>query len=169
MHDDRMDNPLMIPESSEDNRKTLERLLDTMIEMWFDKDDLDPGNPGMWTATEELRSKYKELNGKSSETETEVNKKITATISKKSKANLQRSANEEKLIKLFELMNGGKRPPKRVASSQLDEERMKLADRKEKWTAIMTMLSNAKPMHDACLLSGEDGEPRDIIEDEDLE
>jgi hypothetical protein len=60
---DRIDIPLLTPAADKADGKILEVLLDSMIDMWFQRDESDPGNHEMWTATSELKSKRKELNG----------------------------------------------------------------------------------------------------------
>jgi hypothetical protein len=168
---DRTDIPLLVPASDKADRKILEGLLDSMIDMWFQKDELDPANYQMWTAKSELRSKYKELNASSpAENEAKVNQEISKDITKAFKQNLRKSNKEDKLIELFGKITGKKMPPKRVASSQLDEERERLVDRREKWAAIVNLTSQAKSLYDAYILNGdgEIGEPRDVVEDKDL-
>lgn len=61
-------------------------------------------------------------------------------------------------------------PPKRVASSELDEERERLVDRRTKWAAIENLTRQAKSVYDAYILSGdgEIGRPRDVVEDKDI-
>jgi hypothetical protein len=168
---DRTDIPLLVPASDKADRKILEGLLDSMIDMWFQKDELDPANYQMWTAKSELRSKYKELNASSpAENEAKVNQEISKDITKAFKQNLRKSNKEDKLIELFGKITGKKMPPKRVASSQLDEERERLVDRRKKWAAIVNLTSQAKSLYDAYILNGdgEIGEPRDVVEDKDL-
>lgn len=60
--------------------------------------------------------------------------------------------------------------PKRVASSQLDEERERLVERRKKWAAIVNLTSQTKSLYDAYILNGdgEIGEPRDVVVDKDL-
>jgi ATPase subunit of ABC transporter with duplicated ATPase domains len=141
---------LLVPASDKADRKILEGLLDSMIDMWFQKDELDPANYQMWTAKSELRSKYKELNASSpSENEAEVNQEISKDITKAFKQNLRKSNKEDELIKLFRKITGKKIPPKRVASSHLDEERERLVDRRKKWAAIVNLTSQAKSLYDA--------------------
>jgi hypothetical protein len=168
---DRTDVPLLIPASDKADRKILESLLDSMINMWFQKDELDTANHQMWTATSQLKSKYKELNANSPVgNETIINQEISKEITKAFKQNLRKSIKEDELIEMFGKITGKKMPPKRVASSQLDVEREKLVERKKKWAAIVNLTSQAKSLYDAYVLNGdgEIGEPRDVVEDKDL-
>jgi hypothetical protein len=168
---DRIDIPLLTPASDKADGKMLEVLLDSMIDMWFEKDEYDPTNPQCWNATSELKSKRKELNGGSpGKSEAIINQDISKEITKAVKQNLRKSLKEKELIEMFQKVTGNKLPPKRVASSQLDAEREKLRERKRKWAAIMNLTSQAKSLYDAYVLTGdgETGEPRDVIEDKDL-
>jgi len=165
---DRTDIPLLVPASDKADRKILEGLLDSMIDMWFQKHELDPANYQMWTAKSELTSKYKELNA--TDNEAKVNQEISKDITKAFKQNLRKSHKEDELIELFEKITGKKMPSKRVASSQLDEERERLVDRRRKWAAIVNLTSQAKSLYDAYILNRdrEISEPRDVVEDKDL-
>ncbi|KAE8454289.1 hypothetical protein EG329_005214 [Mollisiaceae sp. DMI_Dod_QoI] len=168
---DRIDILLLIPQSDEAGRRILEGLLDSMIDLWFDKDELDPGNHQMWTATSQLKSKYRELNASSPvENEAKINQEISKATTKAFKQNLRKSHREDELVEMFAKITGRKMPPKRVASSQLDAERERLAVRKKQWAAIMNLTNQAKSLHDAYILNGdgEIGEPRDIIKDKEL-
>jgi hypothetical protein len=162
---------LIIPTSTKGSRGVLERLLDSMIDMWFLRDDLDPNNYEMWTATPQLKKKYKELNSKSTDDEATVNKRISKEILKSFKTNLRKLVDQDELIKLFANITGKKLPPKRVASSQLGSEREKLAERRKKWKHIVNLTSSAKTLYDAYMLNedGGFGEPGDIVEDKDLD
>jgi hypothetical protein len=168
---DRTDLLLLTPASDKADRKILEGLLDSIINMWFKKSDLDAANHQMWTATSQLKSKYMKLNASSPiENEAIINQEISKEITKAFKQNLRKSHTEDELIEMFRKITGKKLPPKRVASSQLDAEREKLAERKNKWAAIVNLTSQAGSLYDAYVLSGdaEVGEPRDVVEDKDL-
>ena len=169
---DRMDIPLLAPASDKADRKILEGLLDSMIDLWFNQDELSPLNTQMWTAKPELRNKYQDLNAETPiGNEAEINRQIAKQITKAFKQNLRKSGNENELIGLFGLITGKRSlPPKRVASSQLEEELARLAKRKREWSAIMAITGQGKDMYDAYVLSGngEIGEPREIVEDKDL-
>jgi hypothetical protein len=168
---DRTDVPLLIPASDKADRKILEGLLDSMIDMWSQKDELDTANHQMWTATSQLKTKYKELKASSPvEKEAIINQEISKEITKAFKQNLRKSIKEDELIEMFGKITGKKMPPKRVALSQLDTEREKLVERKKKWAAIVNLTSQAKSLYDAYVLNGdgEIGEPRNVVEDKDL-
>ena len=168
---DRTDLLLLTPASDKADRKILEGLLDSMINMWFQKDGLDTANHQMWTATSQLKNKYKELNTSSPvENEAIINQEISKEITKTFKQNLRKSIKEDELIEMFGKITGKKMPPKRVASSQLDAEHAKLVERKKKWAAIVNLTSQVKSLYDAYVLNGdgEIGEPREVFEDKDL-
>ena len=168
---DRTDIPLLVPASDKADRKILEGLLDSMIDMWFQKDGLDTANHQMWTATSQLKNKYKELNTSSPvENEAIINQEISKEITKAFKQNLRKSIKEDELIEMFGKITSKKMPPKRVASSQLDAEHAKLVERKKKWAAIVNLTSQAKSLYDAYVLNGdrEISEPREVVEDKDL-
>jgi len=100
---DRIDIPLLTPAADKADGKILEVLLDSIIDMWFQKDESDPANYEMWTATSELRHKRNELNGGSSPGKSEalINQYIAKDITKAFKQNLKKSSKEEELIELF--------------------------------------------------------------------
>lgn len=168
---DRIDIPLLVPASDGADHKILAGLLDSMIDLWFQKEELDPANYQMWTAKPELTSKYKELNASSpAENEAKVNRDIAKEIAKAFKQNLRKSTKEDELIEIFRKITGKKWPLKRVASSQWEEEKERLKDRRKKWAAIQNLTFQAKSLYDAYIFSGdgEIGEPRDVVEDKDL-
>jgi hypothetical protein len=168
---DRTEIVLLAPASEQADRNIVERLLDSMIDLWFDREESDLANYQMWTAKLQLKAYYRELNLNSPiENEVAVNQKISEDITKAFKKNLQKSMKEDELAELFGKLTGTKLPPKRVASSQLESEREKLTKRKKDWAAIVNLTSNAKSLYDAYILAGngETGEPRDIVEGLDL-
>ena len=82
--------PLLFPVSDKADHKILERLPDLMIDIWFQKHELNPANYQMWTAKSELTSKYKELNASSpAKNEAKVNQEISRDITKSFKRNLR--------------------------------------------------------------------------------
>jgi hypothetical protein len=124
---DRIDIPLLTPVADKADSKILEVLLDSIIDMWFQKDESDPANQEIWTAISELKSKCKELNGGSlAKSKAIINQDISKDIIKAFKENSRKSLKENELIEMFQKLTGNKPPPKRVASSQLDAEREKL-------------------------------------------
>lgn len=126
---DRIDLPLLIPASDKADGKILEVFLDSIIDMWFEKDELDNANYQMWCGTSELRSRYKELNDISAgKSEVEINQDILKEIIRVFKQNLRKSLKKDQLRKV----TGKKRPARRGASSQLVAEREKLIERRRK-------------------------------------
>ncbi|KAG0650530.1 hypothetical protein D0Z07_3420 [Hyphodiscus hymeniophilus] len=163
---DRVDLPLVFAATYEIDRKILEGILDTLISLWFKKNDMDHTNYQMWVPTPELLSKYKDLSaGSPVESEAVVNQRISKEITKKFKQNLRAGLKEDEMIQMFAKLTGKKMPPKRVASSQLEAEHNKLADRRKKWKAILKLAHRAGTLYEAYVLDGdgETGQPRDIV------
>lgn len=130
LHTDRMDLILLLPAAEKADRIIFEKLLDSIIDLWFIKNEKDSSNYQMWKPTKQLEDKYDELNASTGASETLINKKIAEDITQAVKINLQKALEEkgvlEKLTNLQLFTTGAKRPPKRVASSQLEMERKAL-------------------------------------------
>jgi hypothetical protein len=169
---DRCDIPLFISPSETGEQKILERLLDSMIDLWFNRDGVDISIYQMWLPTMALKEKWKQLNGNGpvpQKSEAVINGEIAKEITKSYKANLKRSSTGDELINLYLGLTGKKKPPKRVASAQLEEERERQKVRKQKWESLVKMLGNGKTIYDVMILSApDDCPPRDIVEDNTL-
>jgi type III secretory pathway component EscU len=81
---------LLTPAVDKADGKILEVLLDSIIDIWFQKDEIDTANYEMWTATTELKSEHKELKGGSpGKSEAIINQDISKEITKAFKQNVR--------------------------------------------------------------------------------
>ncbi|EHL03819.1 hypothetical protein M7I_0009 [Glarea lozoyensis 74030] len=112
-------------------RRVLEKLLDSIIDLWFTKDEIDPTNPEGWNATPELRAKCQALRaGSTTESEAQINKEISKEISKNYKSNLRASTKEHEASRVLKDITGEGRPPGRVASKDYKQEQVLLQSSK---------------------------------------
>ncbi|KAI9768931.1 MAG: hypothetical protein M1840_004527 [Geoglossum simile] len=82
LHDDYCDVPLVISTAEGLQSNLLLKLLESMIELWFNRDPEDPDNYQMWDASEELKRHHKELQGPNPRNETDLQKEISDSINK---------------------------------------------------------------------------------------
>jgi hypothetical protein len=170
LHLDYCDLPLLVPASDKADLRILEALLNSMIDLWFVRDESDPQNHEMWIPTDQLRDYRKRLNEKTPRKgEAEINKEISKAINKAYKRNLKDSTNQDEMVERFGKITGKKIPPKRVASAQLEDEIKRFEEKKKMWDAIVNVTNNVKKMYDTYMITWREiGAPGETIEDKDL-
>ncbi|EPE30002.1 hypothetical protein GLAREA_01162 [Glarea lozoyensis ATCC 20868] len=164
---DRCDIPLIFSES-DSGRRVLEKLLDSIIDLWFTKDEIDPTNPEGWNATPELRAKCQALRaGSTTESEAQINKEISKEISKNYKSNLRASTKEHEASRVLKDITGEGRPPGRVASKDYKQEREAFIKKKKSFDAIMNLSQELRSLMDAYTLNGKEEfrAPEEVVED----
>ena len=173
LHDDLCDIPLVIPDVEKTQTTLLMKLLETIIDQWFDRDQDDPNNYQMWTPTEELKKYYKSLRGPNPQDEVSLQKAISTTITKGVRKRLRDAEQEKEIVgKLSEDfgLSSGQKKTKRVASSQLQAELDRAKRQKGDWTKIMNMVKGVKNISDTYFQNyGELGAPPEIVVDPSLD
>jgi len=173
LYNDFCDIPLVIPDVEQTQTTLMIKLLETIIDLWFDRDQDDPDNYQMWTPTEELKDFYKSLRGPNPQDEVSVQKIMSTAIVKAVQKRLREAEQEkeivEKLSKEFGLVSGQKKV-KRVASSQLQAERDRAKLMKGDWVKIMNLVQGVRKISDTYLQNyGELDTPPEIVVDPSLE
>jgi hypothetical protein len=173
LHDDFCDIPLVIEVSEHMQADLMSNLLNTIIDLWFNRDPDEPDNYQMWTSSTELQKLHKELIGPNPPNEADANKEVSETILKGLKKRLRATENEKEIVELldanFGLISGGQKV-KRVASSQLEAELVHNKRMKLDWAKMMNLVKGTKKMSDTYLaVYGEVGMPPLIVHDPSLD
>ncbi|KAI9774730.1 MAG: hypothetical protein M1839_001650 [Geoglossum umbratile] len=173
LHDDYCDVPLVIPAAEGFQSDLLLTLLESMIELWFNRDPEDLNNHQMWEASEELKRHHKELQGQNPRNEADLQKEISNSINKEMRKRRREAEKEKELLDAlqgdFGLNLGGKEP-KRVASSQLQAENERAKKMRKDWAKIGNMVHGLRSMSDTYfLMYGELGAPAEVVSDPSLD
>lgn len=127
------------------------KLLETMINLWFDRDEDEPDNMQMWIPSEQLKKYYKELRGPDARSEAEINQEISDAIVQSIRKRCRELHKEREIIFMVENNFGlatEVQKTKRIASSQLLGENLRAQRRKRDWDKIMNMVDGTKNMSD---------------------
>lgn len=142
------------------------KLIETMIQLWFDRGSEDFDNIQMWTPSAELKEFCRELKG--SRSEGELNNEISDAIMTSFRRRFRESEQEKEkeMVSMirneFGLVNVEKKT-KRVASSELKVETDHNKNMKKDWNKIMNMVHGTRKMSDRYLEAyGELGAPPEI-------
>lgn len=170
LYDDFCDISLLISDD-EDLADLLKHLVESIIDLWFDRDEMDRDNYQMWTPTQELRDRHRQLHGNPS-TKSTVQKTMNAEIVKSLKKRLRVAEENDMVRELsrdFESLSGEKNH-KRVASSQLEGERERAKRMKVEWSKIVNLAQGVRKMSDTYFQDyGELAPPPEIIHDPSLD
>jgi hypothetical protein len=149
LYNDFCDIPRVISAVEGLQAKVMSTLLQGMIDRWFIPDEDDPDNIQLWTPTEELRARYKELRDKGMKGDIykKMMQRITITVAKR----LKDEAQEKGLVKELETnfgLTSGNPKVKRVASAQLQEERKRAKVMELDWVKLMNMADGIRKISD---------------------
>lgn len=163
--------PLIISVGEKVQLGLMLNLIETMIQLWFDRDSEDFDNIQMWTPSAELKEFHRELKG--SRSEGELNKEMSNAIMTSFRRRLRESEEEKEMVSMirneFGLVNMEKKT-KRVASSELKMETAHNKKMKKDWGKIMNMVHGTRKMSDRYLEAyGELGAPPEIVLDPSLD
>lgn len=114
LYNDCCDIPRLIPADEQKLIGLLKHLIESISDLWFDRDEADPDTYQMWTPTKELQDRHKQLRGNISAESAVHQKAMNAEIAQKVSKRLR-------LSQEFGLLPGEKKV-KRVASSPLEAE-----------------------------------------------
>lgn len=170
-YSDFCDVPLIISVGEKVQLGLMLNLIETMIQLWFDRDSEDFDNIQMWTPSAELKEFHRELKG--SRCEGELNKEMSNAIMTSFRRRLRESEEEKEMVSMirneFGLVNMEKKT-KRVASSELKMETDHNKKMKKDWEKIMNMVHGTRKMSDRYLEAyGELGAPPEIVLDPSLD
>ena len=143
LYNDTCDIPLLI---SDDHKLTelLKHLIESIIDLWFDRDEMDRDNYQMWTPTQELRDHRRQLH-KNLLIENTVQETINAEIVKSLKKRLRVAGKNEMVGKLFRDFQRLSGAENLNPSSQLEVECERAERMKIEWSKIINLaLGNRK-------------------------
>lgn len=173
LHDDFCNIPKVVSALDDVQLDLMVKLLETMINLWFDRDEEEPDNMQMWSPSEELKKYYKELRGPNACGRAEINQEMSDAIVKSIRKRCRDSQKELEIMYMIENNFGlatEVRKMKHIASSQLVEETLGAQKRNKDWTKIMNMAHGTKKMSDTYLEDyGELGMPPRIVVDPSLD
>lgn len=171
LYSDFCDVPLIISVGEKIQLGVMLKLIESMIQLWFDRDPEDFDNVQMWTPSAELKEFHRELKG--SRNEEKLNKEMSHTIMTSFRRRLRELEEEREMVSMirneFGLVKVGKKT-KRVASSELKVETDHNKKMKKDWNRIMNMVHGYRKMSDRYLEAyGELGAPPEIVLDPSLD
>ena len=173
LHDDFCNIPKVVFALEDVQFDLMVKLLETMINLWFDRDEDEPDNMQMWSPSEELKRYHKELKGPNARGQAEINQEMSDAIVQSVRKQCRNSQKEREIISMIENNFGlatEARKTKRIASSQLAEETLRAKKRNKDWTKIMNMVHGTKKMSDTYLEDyGELGMAPQIVVDPSLD
>lgn len=147
------------------------KLIETMIQLWFDSDSEDFNNIQMWTPSAELKEFHRELKGPRSEGE--LNKDMSDAIMTSFQRKLRESEQEEEMVSMIRNEFGLvklEKETKRVAPSELKVETDYNKKMKKDWDKKMNMVHGTRKMSDRYLEAyGELGALPEIVLDPSLD
>lgn len=172
LHDDFCNIPKIVSAPDDVQIDLMIKLLETMINLWFDRDEEEPDNVQMWVPSEKLKKYHKEFRGPNARGDAEVNQEMSDGIVQSIRKRCRGSQKEREIIAMIENNFGLSQEvckTKRIASSQLAEETVRAQKRNKDWTKIMNMVHGTKKMSDTYLEEyGELGMPPLIVVDPSL-
>jgi hypothetical protein len=111
LHDDYCDIPLVVSAAEGLQSDLMLKLLESMINLWFNRDPEDLDNYQMWEVSAELKKRHKELQGPNPCDEADLLPEIIDDIGKEMKKRLREAERERELLdalqKDFGLVSGG--------------------------------------------------------------
>ena len=140
LYNDCCDIPRLIPADEQKLIGLLKHLIESISDLWFDRDEADPDTYQMWTPTKELQDRHKQLRGNISAESAVHQKAMNAEIAQKVSKRLR-------LSQEFGLLPGEKKV-KRVASSQLEAEHERVKRMRGDWLKIMNLVQGARKISD---------------------
>ncbi|KAI9769444.1 MAG: hypothetical protein M1839_003658 [Geoglossum umbratile] len=173
LNDDFCNIPLIIPDVEKTQTALMMRLLETIINEWFNRDQDEPDNYQLWTPTEKLITYYKSLRGPNPRDEVSLQKEMTSAIEKGVRKRLREAEKEKEIVETmseeFGLISGQKKT-KRVSSSQLQLESDRAKRMKVEWDKLMNLAHRVRKISDTYLENfGELGAPPEIVVDPSLD
>lgn len=173
LHDDFCNIPKVVFALEDVQFDLMVKLLETMIKIWFDRDEDEPDNMQMWSPSEELKRYHKELKGPNARAQAELNQEMSDAIVQSVRKQCRNSQKEREIISLIENNFGTAtetRKTKRITSSQLAEETLRAKKRNKDWIKIMNMVHGTKKMSDTYLEDYEElGMPPQTVVDPSLD
>jgi len=174
LHDDYCDVPRPITCINDSTSDLMLTLIESIINLWFDRNRKEPEKYGLWKSKKVLEDLYEELNG--SRDDVKINKRVSHEIFqavKKSRRDMEKIARLDEMLRLdLGLSFGGKggRKVKRVASLELEAEKVKAKKMKVEWDKIVNLSGGVKEMSDTYMLTyGELAAPPEIVHDPSLD
>jgi hypothetical protein len=133
-------------------------LIESIINIWFDRNRKEPEKYGLWKSKKALEDLYEELKG-SCDDDADINKCVSHEISqavKKSRRDMEKMARLDEMLRQdLGLSSGGKggRKVKRVASLELEAEKVKAKKMKVEWDKILNLSVGIKKMSDTYMVT----------------
>jgi hypothetical protein len=173
LYNDFCDIPLIIPDAETTQTALMRKILETIINLWFDRGQKDPDNYQMWKPTEELEDYYMSLRGPNPLDDVSLQKDISTAIVKGVRKRLREAEQEKEVVEMLSNNFGlvsGQMKTKRVASSQLQVESDRAKRMKGDWAKIMNLVHGVRKISDTYLQNyGEFGAPPEIVVDPSLD
>jgi hypothetical protein len=169
LYDDYCDVPRFIACFENRTSDMMLTLIESIINLWFDRDLDEPEQYQFWTAKKALKDLYKELKG--SRDDAKINKQVTKEIVQAVKKARRDMETEDMLHKMLHLDLGvvGGNKAKRVASSELEVEKSKAKRMKAEWDKIVGYPAGLRKMSDSYALTyGELAAPPEVVHDPSL-
>lgn len=141
------------------------KLLEAIINLWFDQDPENPDNYQMWTQSANLKNLRKEILGTNACKESGVKRKISATIVESIRRPFGDAQQEEETVDSIrnglELVSNQKL--KSFWSAQLLRELRRVKRMREGWHKIMSMVCGRKRLPDTYLMEYDEFNSRPLI------
>lgn len=154
LHDDFCYIPLVVPVTEHILLELILKVLGAIINLWFDQDLEDPDNYQMWTQSANLKNLWKEILGTNACKESDVKRRISATIVESIRRPFGDSQQEEETVDSIqnelELVSNQKLGGFGSAHLLLELEGVK--QMQEDWHKIMSMVSGRKKLSDTYLM-----------------
>jgi hypothetical protein len=106
LYDDFCHIPLLIPDDEKMHTALVMRLLDTIIDLWFDRPQDDSDNYQSWIPTEELQGYSKSLRGPNPRDEVSLQREISASIVKGVRKRLHEAEQEKESYARYPRISG---------------------------------------------------------------
>ncbi|KAI9784456.1 MAG: hypothetical protein M1839_002112 [Geoglossum umbratile] len=169
LNDDFCSIPLIIPDGEKIQTTLMMTLLESTINHWFNRNQVDPDNYQFWTPTKALVNQYKSLQGPNPRDEASLQKEITAAVEKGVRKRLRDAEKERETVGMISEDLGlisGQKKTKRVASSQLQAESDRAKGMKVVWDNIMNLAHRVRKISDTYLENFEElGAPPELVVD----
>ncbi|KAI9761716.1 MAG: hypothetical protein M1840_001720 [Geoglossum simile] len=173
LHEDFCNIPLIIPDVEKTRTTLMMKLLETIIDHWYNRNKAYPDKYQLWTPTDALVNHFESLQGPNPKDEVTLQKEFSAAIEKDVRKRLREAEKERGAAKMisedFGLVSGQK-TTKRIASSQLQAETDRAKRMKVEWDKLMNLAHRVRKISDAYLENfGELSGPPEIVVDPSLD
>lgn len=173
LHDDFVRIPLLVPAGEQDKIHLMRAILDSIIDLWFERNESDPEEYQAWRRSKTVAKLYNDLSAASTpDDEARISKEVRQQIDKSLKKRLHEAAIDRNIIESTEANLAAIRATprkKRIASSQLSEAREANRKMKTEWKKIVNLVGRQEDVRLVCGPLRLPWTPLEIIHDTSLD